>query len=139
RRKRRRNGAAERFGVFRPAARRGFRATESAADVSKSSRIVTPGAAFGRIARPNLVGCRRQCHGYLGGRARDEPAKLDVKRGRKWQALPCAAGGADSPLPGSLEKCGPYTRTPCVGEPLDLRFGEPARPLFFRRGIGTHG
>src|SRR5690606_5892427 len=130
---------AERFGVFGPAARRGFRATKSAADVSKSSRIVTLGAAFGRIARPDLVGCRCQCHGYLGSRTRDEPAKLDVKRGRKWQALPCAAGGADSTVPGSLEKCGPYTRTASVGEPLDRRFGEPARPLLFRRGIGTDG
>jgi alkanesulfonate monooxygenase SsuD/methylene tetrahydromethanopterin reductase-like flavin-dependent oxidoreductase (luciferase family) len=60
-------------------ARRRLRAAQSPANVSKPTGPAAPRAIFGGAARPDLVGSRLERHSGLGGEARDEPAKLDLK------------------------------------------------------------
>src|SRR6202040_2764325 len=100
---RRRHGAASCGGVPGPLTRRGLRPAESKAHVLKSTRVVAPRTIFRKPAGEDLVGCRLERHGDLGGNPWDEPAELDAQERRNGPSLPCAAGGADPQIPRRLE------------------------------------
>ena len=72
-----RHGAAPHAGLPRPARGQGLCRAEPAPDVPQPAGPAAPRAAFGRAARPDLVGCRLERHGGMGRQARHEPAELD--------------------------------------------------------------
>ncbi len=65
----------------------GFARTQPATDVSQSTRLAAPRAAFARLARADLVGRRLERHRGVGGKAWDEPAKLDAQERRNRRSL----------------------------------------------------
>ena len=110
----------------------GLRTAQPAADVSQSAGPAARRAPFGGPARPDLVGRRLQRHGGLGGKARDEPAKLDTQGRRDRRAFPCPAGRPDPGLPRRLEGGRPCARAARLGQPQHLRAGGRSRPRLFR-------
>jgi alkanesulfonate monooxygenase SsuD/methylene tetrahydromethanopterin reductase-like flavin-dependent oxidoreductase (luciferase family) len=74
---------------------KGFAPAQPAADVPQPARPAPARAAFRRLARAHLVGCRDRRNRPLGGEARHEPAELDAEVRRERQAVPHPAGRAD--------------------------------------------
>ena len=104
RRDRRRYGPPPRRGLPRGAQGPRVRQAQPAADVPQSARAAARRAAFGRSARPDLVGLQLERHVQVGRETGHEPPELDAQGRRERRAAARAAAQADRRLPGGVER-----------------------------------